>query len=363
MVLQDIGIYFNDANSAIFSYHLNQVIGPALETISYYSNTEAFCQSPHPRRIACFQIPYPYTDLVEHEIDSVYSSADLVIVLGSELHARTVDFVRRFDRPKMRWFLCGRLNPELNLGRTYRFLDWFTTSVYFYKNVRPSTLYELDPYTVKPLMFDALLGRRKIHRDQAYEFIHSHQLQQQSITTYVDDYALNFRTGDHDKWIWEDRGLEEHEGVQWTVDRVKYYGYRMSLSQIIPINIYNQTAYSLVCETNFDNDYVFFTEKTVKPILARRLFILLGNRYALRELQELGFKTFNGIIDESYDEIETVHDRHQAALEQLQWLCGQDQTKILAQCRDITEHNFNLMYGKNWYQLFSTPFINLLLNR
>ena len=86
--------------------------------------------------------------------------------------------------------------------------------------------------------------------------------------------------------------------------------------------------------------------KTAKPILARRLFILLGNRHSLARLQDLGFKTFSGIIDESYDSIESHTERHGAALEQLLWLCKQDQTHILSQCRAIVDHNFNLYKNK-----------------
>ena len=360
MTVRDLGIYMLDVSASVLRYHFYQIAGQASDTWSYYSDADTFCSSQHQRKVACFQIPYPYNDSIEKEIDQVYDSVDAVIVLGSELHPRTVDFVRRYDRPKMRWFLCGVLNPPVNQGQTFKFLDWFTTSVHFYKNVRPTTLYELTPHTPKPKAFDALLGRKKPHRDQAYDYIINSGLINQGITTYVNDHQINFKES---TWRWELPGLEEHENVEWTVDRVKYYGHRMSLSQVIPIDIYNQTAYSLICETNFDPGYVFYTEKTVKPILARRLFIMISHQYALKELRELGFKTFAGIIDESYDEIEPAIQRHQAALEQLNWLCKQDQFDILSRCKDIVDHNFNLMYGREWYKDFLVPLENILLNQ
>jgi hypothetical protein len=209
-------------------------------------------------------------------------------------------------------------------------------------------------------MFDALLGRKKPHRDLTYDFLINTGLINDGIVTYVNDHQINFNESN---WIWEDTGLEEYENVEWTVDFVRYYGYRMSLSQVIPINIYNQTAYSLVCETNFDNDYVFYTEKTVKPIIARRLFVMVSHQYALRGLRSLGFRTFDGIIDESYDTIEPTIDRHRAALEQLRWLCTQPQETILPQIQEIVDHNFNLMMGKNWYHDFKVPFGRVLLNQ
>jgi hypothetical protein len=363
MTERDLGVYVLDISEPVFRYHFNELVGPARNSWTYYSEREQFINSQHSRRVACFQIPYPYNASIEQEIDAVYDHVDTIIVLGSELHARTVDFMRRYDRAKVHWFVCGLLTQKLQYSQVHPFMDWFTTSVHFYKNVRPSTLYSLNPYQSKPLMFDALLGRKKRHRDQAHNFIQTHQLDQQGIVTYFDSHETNFAANDTRQWLWESEGLEGQDNVEWTVDMVKYYGHTMSLSQVIPISVYNQTAYSLVCETNVDNDYIFYTEKTVKPILARRLFITLSHRYALAGLRDLGFRTFDGIIDERYDSIVNPVERHTAALEQLRWLCLQDQHKILEQARPIVEHNFNLMYGRNWYEDFCRVFGRVLFNR
>lgn len=359
MAVRDLGIYFPESSASVFRYHFNQCAGRVSESWSYYIGIDAFLNSKHEKRIACFQVPYPYDNSIEHEIDQIYDHVDAVVVLSSEVHQSTVDFMRKYDRPKMRWFVCGMLNPPLLNGRTYPFLDWFITSTHFYKHVRPSTLYALNPHDVKPLMFDALLGKKKHQRDIAYNFINQHGLDSKSITTYnPDHYEIQFDKS----WIWQQEGLELNKQIQWTVELVKYYGYSMSLSQVIPIDVYNQTAYSLVSETNCDNNYVFFTEKTVKPILGRRLFVMIAHQHSLRRLRELGFRTFDGIIDESYDEIEAIRPRIDAALEQVKWLCEQPQDKILAQCRDIVDHNFNLMYGRDWYQEFSAPMNRILFD-
>lgn len=363
MAVRDIGIYFPEWTASLFRYHFRQSIGTESTQWSYYQHIDDFISSNHQRKVACFQIPYPYNNSIESEIDRVYDTVDAIIVVGNEIHPSIVNFMRRYERPKMRWFICGFLTPQLNNGRTYPAMDWFTTSVHFYKHIRPSTLYELNPFEVKPLMFDALLGRKKYHRDQSYKYIADNNLMDKGIVTYIGDIHPDFHTGDESKWIWEKNGLSEYENVEWTVNLVNYYGYKMSLSQVIPIDIYNKTAYSLVCETNSDNDHVFFTEKIVKPILARRLFILVGARYALARLRDLGFRTFDGIIDESYDEIEKPPERFAAALEQLNWLCQQPQEKILEQCREIVTHNFNVMYTKDWYDEFKLHFRSVVFNQ
>jgi hypothetical protein len=360
MAARDLGIYFPESSAVVFRFHLRQIAGPASDSWSYYLQAKDFASSSHQRRIACFQIPFPYNDSIEQQIDQVYDAADWIFILGTELHENTVKFIHKFDRPKIVWFLCGSLQPNIGHGQTFYFWDWFIHSVHFYKNVRPSILYDLKPFDVKPLMFDALLGRRKPHRDQAHIFIHKNNLFDKSITTYLPTHhstpnGTDFENLSNKHWLWEDQGLEGQENAKWTVDMVRYHGHAMSLSQVIPLQVYNQTAYSLVCETNYSNHYVFFTEKTVKPILARRLFIPLSHRYHLARLRDLGFRTFGDIIDESFDEVEPITQRHEMALEQLRWLCDQDQEKILEKIRPIVNHNFDLMYGRDWYHDFAGP--------
>lgn len=367
MAVRDFGIYIPESSAVVFRYHLRQIAGRASDSWSYYLHAKDFVASTHQRRIACFQIPFPYNTSIEHEIDEIYDSADYVFVLGSELHENTVKFIHRYDRPKIVYFVCGFLQPNLLNAQIFHFWDWFIHSVHFYKNVRPTTLYDLRPFDVKPLMFDALLGRRKPHRDQAHIYIHRHELADKCVMTYLPTHhstpnGTDFEAVSDQNWLWEEQGLEGHRQARWTVDMVRYYGHAMSLSQVIPLQIYNQTAYSLVCETNYNNHYVFYTEKTVKPILARRLFIPLSHQYHLARLRELGFRTFGDVIDESFDEVEAISQRHEMALEQLSWLCRQDQQKIFDRIRSTVNHNFDLMYGKDWYHEFSGPMSRIMFD-
>lgn len=328
-----VGVFFPAENSDFFLFHLKDI--------------DAANSS-----VACFQIPYPYTEQFEQQIESACATYKHIVIIGCELHPVTVDFIRRFDRPNITYFLCGYLNVPLVHSTVHLYLDWFITTTDCYRN---NLLDKLTPYSTKPYAFDALLGRRKPHRQLAWDYI-QHYLKDQCIATYIDNHQIDFGTEDSNKWIWEREGLEVNEIPQWTVETVTYNNHQQRLSQIIPISIYNQSAYSLVAETNVDNDYVFFTEKTVKPILAKRLFIMLGNRYVLARLRDLGFKTFDSVIDESYDTIEPVTDRHCAALDQMRWLTTQDQSLILNQLQPIVEHNARHMLTTDWYKDFKNTF-------
>jgi hypothetical protein len=363
----ELSIYIPEESINVFRFHINQLAGRSFDEWTFFNDPETFRNSARGKRIACFQIPYPYDNKIEHQLADIYDSVDVVIILGSELHEKTIEFIKRYDWAKINYFICGYLHWRMLNAKVFKFLDWFTTSLHFYKNVRPSILYELRAFDAKPLQFDALLGRKKPHRDLAYKFLQDNNMMDQGVVTYANDYQLNFEASTSEQWQWESTGVDNIDLVAktatFTVDRVDYYGYNMSISQIMPLDIYNRTAYSLVCETNFDNQFVFLTEKTVKPMLARRLFITLGNQFHLAALRRLGFKTFDNIIDESYDAIENPTERHTRALEQLRWLCEQPQDTILERARETIEHNYNHLYSHDWYNLFKLDFGDIFFSQ
>ena len=132
--------------------------------------------------------------------------------------------------------------------------------------------------------------------------------------------------------------------------QVGYHGQQLALSVIVPIQIYNQTAYSIIAETHADNRYSFFTEKIFRPMLARRLFVMFSGWKYLENLRKLGFQTFDNVIDESYDQILNDIERWQAAFEQVKRLCNMNQTDVLIKISNVVEHNYNLLMNSNWKQ-------------
>jgi len=64
--------------------------------------------------------------------------------------------------------------------------------------------------------------------------------------------------------------------------------------------IYTDSYIHIVTETNFKRD-IFPTEKIINPMVVLQPFILFGAPGYLKYIKSLGFKTFDGFIDESYD--------------------------------------------------------------
>ena len=152
-----------------------------------------------------------------------------------------------------------------------------------------------------------------------------------------------------DYFIWEEGTTPIGQTIG-TADWADYCGQRVHLSQIIPIKTFNETAYSIIAETDFDNTLSCFTEKTAKPMIARRLFIAFTGYKFLHNLRALGFQTFDGIIDESYDLEIDDNKRYTMAFEQVKYLCTQEQDVVYRKIKSIVDHNYNLLMTRDWTQ-------------
>lgn len=284
----------------------------------------------------------------EEKIIRLSEASDLVFTLESELHDYHWTIWDQCHRPNVYWVQPGLVNdaPEMRANMIY-WGDWFKTTTNLYKdpNVAP-VMDNFKPYDTKPRYFDALLGSPKPHRDYVAQAVKQHALEDKFILTYGgqwQDDAFYAR----DYFIWEP-GTDVEDQIIGTMNYVRYHGHLCHLSQIIPTAVFNDTAYSIIAETDYDNTLSFFSEKTVKPMIYKRLFIAFTGYKFLANLHSLGFQTFGNVIDESYDLIEDNEQRYAAAFEQVRWLCTQDQQRVFEQIRPALEHNYNLMMNTDW---------------
>lgn len=107
---------------------------------------------------------------------------------------------------------------------------------------------------------------------------------------------------------------------------------------------YANTWVSLTTESSYyrRENTTFISEKTFKPIACMQPFIILGSKGTLKYLRKLGYKTFNGFIDESYDECEDG-DRFIAVINALKKIQNiQDKVAWYESMQDILEHNHKL---------------------
>ena len=86
-----------------------------------------------------------------------------------------------------------------------------------------------------------------------------------------------------------------------------------------------------------------FTEKIMIPILFKKPFLNLGPLHGLKILKSYGFKTFDSIIDESYDTEVDLDKRMDMVLDELERLSKID----LNELTPILDYNYNLLLDMN----------------
>lgn len=102
---------------------------------------------------------------------------------------------------------------------------------------------------------------------------------------------------------------------------------------------FEDTWFTLVSETGFEYPHSFRTEKIWKPILAGHPFVVCANMGFYRDLRNLGFRTFDRLIDESFDSIIDGKDRLDRLINTVRWLCDQDLQAFWKETRDICLYN------------------------
>ena len=107
---------------------------------------------------------------------------------------------------------------------------------------------------------------------------------------------------------------------------------------------------SVISEAGFEDNKqnCFISEKTFKAIACGHPFIILGNKGSLRRLRELGYKTFDGFIDESYDSLPS-HERMLAIIQELKNIDAiPNKLAWYKGMKEIIKHNRRVLFEKEF---------------
>jgi hypothetical protein len=130
---------------------------------------------------------------------------------------------------------------------------------------------------------------------------------------------------------------------------ITYDAIQSSNIHIIIETHYDQKGYSE--ETMYDRDFApsSITEKAYKAIACRRPFIAFSTPFWLQDLRNLGFKTFSGIIDESYDRATDNSVRLNMIvneIERISKLPADELNQLVTACQEIADYNYNKLVEK-----------------
>jgi len=189
---------------------------------------------------------------------------------------------------------------------------------------------------------DVLLGNPKPHRNTFFKLLRTNNMLDDCIVNLFGIYKSKFLNQVDEKAQLIINAAQSERGYINTTNQLDQ-GF---VSQHISMPIMNASWYSIVGETITVNDCFFVTEKTAKPMMAGRPFIMLSGRHTLKHLQSLGFRTFSSVIDETYDEIVDDNERVAAAFGSFQKLAKLDPIDVYQKLGDVLIHNQQIMHNK-----------------
>lgn len=229
----------------------------------------------------------------------------------------------------------------LNVDRPKNFstiVSWFIYPTNFYatESWAMDRIEQINHTYNKPQKVDCLLGKQRLHRNLIERFY--------AQSKFCNDIFFSYYKTDISQGMWDNDVNNYYLGQDPACESSK-----VSAHALLPVSIYNQTYYSVVAETTFENTYNQYTEKVAKPIIAKRPFIAFAGQHYLKNLKSLGFKTFEECIDESYDDVANLQKRMQLAWQQLELLCLEDPQTVYKKLQPVLDHNFQHFVSHDWH--------------
>lgn len=351
----------------------------------------------------------PLASRTFHEFDSIGISADDIYVLGRRQFAKHINFVRQLVNTKVKiiysnpfegsetlYSIIRKLRCEdllcekkvlLISGGDFRIPcgylrhDHFIDKVHQYEeNLQAIAQADLIYTKVdKPYSFLFLNGRSRPHRKWMIEQLDNLGLLDQSLWSWLDPRFVDNNTLTVDQnginVINRPRDIRllprQYEVPRYqTRVALEYSQNQYAMMNLfdnewgaiyLNLDAYVDTYFSVVTETVHEKSYSFRTEKIWKPMAIGHPWVCVANAGFNRDLRHLGFKTFRGIIDESFDNIEDNQERLNRVLNVIIDICRAPR-EFLSAARDICkynqEHMIHLQTQIN--QDFPTKFLKFL---
>jgi hypothetical protein len=156
------------------------------------------------------------------------------------------------------------------------------------------------------------------------------------------NYKTQFEISDTENYDINNFFLKHN--FNWEIDGL-YIPNKVNPSNLFNIDTIKSHFLYLVTESLINNNTLFISEKTFKPIYSFRPFIILGTPNTLNKLKEMGFKTFDKWWDESYDTESNLTKRVDKILNILEFICNKDNNDLICMLKEMEEiliHNHNL---------------------
>ena len=306
---------------------------------SFYNNRSAI-DINHFWELPCFH----YRD-----VDSINQcSSDLIVINSLDEGFNQSCFFERYNNTKHYIIICGGTwdKQKHDIGiNSYDIL-------YF-----PFYLIEIVDNYLSPHRFSFYLDKNyDFQYPKSYKFVSTVGNQRPERDLFIKKICDNISYDDFLlKYSGEDLGRPSNKYDIININKGEFDAFELlsdkyyhTVSQTLPIDMYNQCYLNLCVETSTANkDSFFITEKTVKCLISGMPFVAVSTPYFLQELHRLGFRTYGELWDESYDLEEDYEQRCDKISKLVNDLGTKDWPNIKRELQEIANHNIRNLTKMN----------------
>ena len=306
--------------------------------------------SYYPIGIGFFNFKVDYFGLMSDAVHDALKSGRLTALFYYHEGDNPYNIKNRLDSLCLTWglpvdcyrFVSGNTAAKLIPGFIY-FPDH--ELLYWQRNqdVPPSPIHNNS----RDKNFTALSRTHKWWRATAMADLHRNNLLDNSYWSYNTEVTINDRIKDNPIEI---DTLEIRDYLTEFIAKGPYRADQLTDSEHndhsrIELDHYTNSHCNIILETHFDADQsggAFLTEKTFKVLKHGQPFVVVGPAGSLAALKNLGYRTFDHCIDNTYDLIENNTERWQAVVDTIQQIKRYNMKKWFELCRIDLEHNQQL---------------------
>ena len=200
---------------------------------------------------------------------------------------------------------------------------------------------EISPYSINTL-YTTLFGRWTTDREFSYKSLEKKNLIDSGfVSRFANEKS---HVASHN---WEESHLDLYRYLAIHTDSNSVWRtFDKKFRGLQPF--YELSFCGVVVEQLNRNGLVCLHDKTCLPILFKRPFLLMAEKHSLKSLKKLGFKSFEEIFDESYDEVSDFEKRIETVVSQiveLNKMSKFDWLELYKKVEDKIEHNHQLLYA------------------
>lgn len=184
-------------------------------------------------------------------------------------------------------FNWNKLNVKYNLG---------CLSYILQKNINESSKYSFDNLEREYKLFTVNNEPRGVRL-----YFYKHLIDNNLLSNF--DYSFFFKYQHKDFLTWENKECDDSlppiDGIfpVKTFDNENNDDYYKKI-KLINFNKVSNSYVDVVIETSvIDKNFFAFSEKSFKPIISKKPFIIFGSKDCYKGLKEFGFETFDDLID------------------------------------------------------------------